>query len=120
MRRLTSSTVLLLSLVLLSGCAMTFDAHTIGVPVSMGSPGGPPVEGEKFSVSTSALYALWGAVPVKEPGLKGPLEQQLLGGKGISDLRIRVKSRWYQVLFTVITVGLLVPRTVTYEGVITP
>jgi hypothetical protein len=120
MRRLLSTFVPLLSLVLLSACAMTFDAQSLGVPVTMGTPGGVPAEGEKFSVSTSALYAFWGAVPVKQPSLKAPLEQQLMGGKGISDLKIHVRSRWYQVLFTAITVGLLVPRTVTYEGVVTP
>ena len=120
MRRFNSSLALVLLVVLLSSCAMTFDAQSLGVPVSMGTPGGSPAEGEKFTVSTSALYAFWGAVPVKQPSLKGPLEQQLMGGKEIRDLKIHVRSRWYQVLFSVITVGLLVPRTVTYEGVVTP
>ena len=105
---------------LLPGCAMTFDATNVGVPVTMASPGGPVAEGQRFVINSSAVYAFWGAVPLKQPSLKEPLEQQLLGGKGVTDLKIKVKSKWYQVMFTVITVGLLVPRTVTYEGVITP
>lgn len=120
MRRTFRQTAVLLALAILPGCAMTFDAHTLGMPVSMAEPGAPPPEGQAFSINTSALYAFWGAVPIKQPDLRAPLEQQLLGGKGVSDLRIKVKSRWYQVLFTVITAGLLVPRTVTYEGVVTP
>jgi hypothetical protein len=36
----------------------------------------------------------------------------------VSDVRIRVRSRWSDVLFTVLTAGLNVPRTVTYEGVV--
>jgi hypothetical protein len=120
MRRWLFPAFLLAPLVVLPGCAMTFDAHSVGVPVSMGAPGAPPAEGEKFTINTSALFAFWGAVPVKQPDLRGPLEAQLLGGKAITDLRIKVRSRWHQVLFTVLTAGLLVPRTVTYEGVITP
>ena len=118
--RLVSTLSSLVLAVTLTGCAMTFDATKIGVPVTMASPGGAVPEGQRFSVSTSAVYAFWGAMPVKEPNLQKPLEQQLLGGKGVSDLKIKVRSKWYQVMFTVITLGLLVPRTVTYEGVVTP
>lgn len=99
---------------------MSFDATKLGVPVTMGSAGAAPAEGQKFSVNTSSVWAFWGALPIKEPNLQRPLEQQLLGGKGITDLKIKVHSRWYQVLITALTVGLIVPRTVTYEGVITP
>jgi hypothetical protein len=34
-------------------------------------------------------------------------------------VKIKVRSRWSDVLFTVLTAGLIVPRTVTYEGVVT-
>lgn len=120
MHRFLAQAAVLLAVAGLPGCAMTFDASSLGMPVAMSAPGAAPAEGEKFTVNTSALYAFWGAVPVKQPDLRGPLEQQLMGGKGVTDLKIKVRSRWYQVLFTVITVGLLVPRTVTYEGVVVP
>jgi hypothetical protein len=120
MRRLTTNLFVSALAVALSGCAMTFDATKLGVPVTMGSAGSQAPQGERFSVKTSAVYAFWGVVPLKQPNLQKPLEQQLLGGKSVSDLRIKVSSKWYQVVFTVLTVGLLVPRTVTYEGVITP
>lgn len=120
MRRFLSSLALVASMMTLNGCAMTFDAHTLGMPVAMTAPGTVADEGQRFVINTSALYGFWGAVPIKQPDLRGPLEQQLMGGKGVADLRIKVKSRWYQVFFTVITAGLLVPRTVTYEGVVVP
>lgn len=120
MRRHFSRLALVVMVATQPGCAMTFDAHTLGMPVTMSPPGAAAPEGQHFEVSTSALYGLWGAVPISQPDLRKPLEQQLMGGKGVADLRIKVKSRWYQVLFTVITAGLLVPRTVTYEGVIVP
>jgi hypothetical protein len=34
-------------------------------------------------------------------------------------VKIRVRSRWSDVLFTVLTAGILVPRTVTVEGIVT-
>jgi hypothetical protein len=37
----------------------------------------------------------------------------------VADLRIRVRSRWSDVLLTGLTLGLIVPRTVTFEGVVT-
>jgi hypothetical protein len=41
------------------------------------------------------------------------------GGSGIADVKIRSRSRFTDILFTVLTAGLLVPRTVTFEGVVT-
>jgi len=37
----------------------------------------------------------------------------------VADVRIRVRSRWSDVLITALTAGLIVPRTVTFEGVVT-
>ena len=38
--------------------------------------------------------------------------------KQVADLKISVRSRFSDVLVTVLTVGIVVPRTVTYEGVV--
>jgi hypothetical protein len=102
----------------LGGCALTFDARQLGVPVTLASAAGQRPEGSRFRVTSRALYTLWGAVRIKEPSLRKALAAQLAGGSGISDLRIQVRSRWSDVLFTVLTAGLLVPRAVTYEGVV--
>jgi hypothetical protein len=37
----------------------------------------------------------------------------------VADLRIRVRSRFSDVLITGLTLGLVVPRSVTFEGVVT-
>ena len=102
----------------LSGCSLTFDARMLGVPVSLASPAAKPAQGIRFSVTSHAVYALWGLAKVKEPSLRKALAAQLAGGSGVADLRIRVRSRWSDVLITALTVGLLAPRSVTFEGVV--
>jgi hypothetical protein len=37
----------------------------------------------------------------------------------VADLRIQVRSRFTDVLITGLTLGLIVPRSVTFEGVVT-
>jgi hypothetical protein len=69
-------------------------------------------------VTSRALYAFWGIAKLKEPSLRKALAAQLGGGSGVSDLRIKVRSRWTDVLITALTAGLIVPRAVTYEGVV--
>jgi hypothetical protein len=105
--------------VLLTGCAETFDATTIGVPTTMASPAGQPPEGSRFQVTTRAVYGLWGLATIKRPSLRKTLAAQLTGGSGVADLRIKVRSRFSDVLITGLTLGLIVPRAVTFEGVVT-
>jgi hypothetical protein len=109
--------VLVLSLTV-TGCALTLDARALGVPVTLASPAGNPPEGSRFSVTSRAVYALWGVARLKEPSLRKALAAQLAGGSGIADLRIKVRSRWSDVLITALTAGLIVPRAVTFEGVV--
>jgi hypothetical protein len=109
-------TLLLLSSI--GGCAQTFDATALGVPVTLASPAGQPPQGERFRVTSRALYAFWGLARIKDPSLRKALAAQLVGGSGIADLKIKVRSRWSDVLITALTAGLVVPRAVTYEGVV--
>ena len=108
----------LLSLAILLGCAQTFDATTLGVPVTMATAAAQPVQGTRFQVTSRALYALWGVARIKEPSLRKALAAQLGDARGIANLRIKVRSRWSDVLITALTAGLIVPRAVTYEGVV--
>jgi hypothetical protein len=108
----------LLLCVSLAGCAMTFDTTTLGVPVTLASPAGQPPKGARFSVTSRAVYALWGLAKLKEPSLRKALAAQLAGGSGVADLKIKVRSRWSDVLITALTAGLIVPRAVTFEGVV--
>jgi hypothetical protein len=97
---------------------MTFDAATLGVPVTLASPAGQPPEGSHFSVTSRAVYALWGLGRLKQPSLRKALAAQLAGGSGVADLKIKVRSRWSDILITALTAGLIVPRAVTFEGVV--
>ena len=103
----------------LGGCTMTFDATSLGVPVNMASSATAPAQGEKFSVNTTATWMFWGAVPINTPSLKKALARQLGGGQGIADVKIKVSSGMGGVLFSILTLGVVIPRTVHFEGVIT-
>ena len=56
---------------------------------------------------------------IKQPSLKRALAAQLGGGKSIADVRIHSRSRFFDVLVTGLTLGIIAPRSVTYEGVVT-
>lgn len=112
--------LLVLVALLLVGCRMTFDATRLGVPVTMASAAEQPgPEGEAFKVNGSAVYGFLGLVTITQPSLDKVLARQLVGGRAVHNLRIRVRSRWSDLLITGITLGLVIPRTVTYEGVVT-
>ena len=112
-------TALALCLCLLAGCAEQFDATSLGVPVTMEAPIGQVVEGSAFSVRKTSLHALWGLFHISQPALDEALAGQLVGGRAVANLRIKVSSRWSDLLITGLTLGLIVPRSVTFEGVIT-
>jgi hypothetical protein len=117
---MASRAVLVLALVCsLAGCSLTYDAATLGVPATLASPAEKPVAGDRFKVSSKAVFGLWGIARLKEPSLRKVLAAQLGGGSGVADVKIHESSRWSDVLLTVLTAGLLVPRTVTFEGVVT-
>jgi hypothetical protein len=111
--------LLLAGALLLGGCAQRFDATTLGVPATMAGRAGEPAQGQPFSVTTRAVYGLWGLATIRQPSLERALARQLVGGSGVADLRIKVRSKWSDVLVTVLTAGLIAPRAVTFEGVVT-
>ena len=84
----------------------------------MASPAGQAAAGSRFRVTSHAVYAFWGLAKLKDPSLRKALAAQLAGGSGVADLKIKVRSRWTDVLVTALTAGLIVPRAVTYEGVV--
>jgi len=109
----------LLFVSLLAGCAHSFDATTLGVPATVSSPAGQEPQGDRFRVSGKSVFSFWGLLRLKEPSLRKVLAAQLAGGSGVADLRIKVRSRWSDVLITGLTLGLVIPRSVTFEGVVT-
>ncbi|MEK6767893.1 MAG: hypothetical protein AABY85_02770 [Gemmatimonadota bacterium] len=102
-----------------AGCAMSFNARSLGVPASMSPAAGQAVVGDTFHVTTRALHLFWGAYPARVPNLQNALAGQLVGGAGVQNLSIRVRRRWSDVLVTVLSVGLFVPTSVTFDGVVT-
>lgn len=104
---------------LVTGCAQTFDAATLGVPATLAAPAGQPPAGDKFQVSSKDVFGFWGVITIKEPSLRKALASQVGGGTAVTNVKIRTRSRFSDVLLTVLTLGILVPRTVTFEGVVT-
>jgi len=105
---------------LLAGCAMSFDARSLGVTATMAAPAAQPVVGDTFAVTGRAIHAFWGLYPVRVPNLQNALAGQLAGAGSVANLRIRVRRRWTDVLVSALTVGLVNPTAVTFEGVIVP
>jgi hypothetical protein len=103
---------------LLGGCAQSFDATSLGVPATMASAAGETPAGQVFKVSTHTVHAFWGLVTLKQATLDRALAGQLVGGDAVAQVRIKTKTRWLDLLFTVVTAGVIAPRTVTYEGII--
>ena len=116
MVRYLCSALLLAGLVI--GCAESFDATRHGVPVAMGRAVGDTAQGVPFSVKKSSLHAVWGLFTLSQASVEKALAGQLVGGKAVTDVRIKVKSRWTDLLVTALTAGLLIPRTVTIEGTV--
>jgi hypothetical protein len=100
-----------------SGCALTLDSSHLGVPVSLAGAAAPD-SGVQFRVTKHPVYLIAGLVPVSQPNLEDVLAGQVGTGARIENLRIRVRSRWSDLLVTALTFGLVVPRSVTFEGVV--
>ena len=102
----------------LTACAQTFDATHLGVPATMAAAAGDTTKGATFSVSTHSTYVFWGLLQVSSASLEKILASQLVGGKGVANLKIKVRSRLGDLIITGLTLGLIVPRSVTFSGVV--
>lgn len=107
-----------LALLAASACAQSFDAATLGVPVTMAAVPGDIPQGKPFKVTTHTVHGLFGLLTISQANLRKGLATELVGADQVAQLKIRTKSRWFDVFVTGITLGLIVPRTVTYEGVV--
>jgi len=118
LERLVLAVVLAGVTTLQAGCSLSLDATTLGVPATLASSASAPAEGTKFHISGRGYYGLWGVVKLSQPSLKKTLATQLGGGTSVADIRIKIHSGMSDLLITVLTLGLVVPRTVTVEGVV--
>ena len=103
-----------------SGCALTFDSTELGVPMSLAESAATPVQGTSFRVTRHPVFLLWGAVAVSAPNAEDVLAGQVGTASRIANLKIKVRSRWSDLLVTALTFGTIVPKSVTFEGVIVP
>lgn len=105
---------------MMTGCVLTFDATELGVPTSMAESAQAPVQGTPFRVTKHPVFLLWGLVTAAQPNAEDIVAGQVGTGARIANLRIKVRSRWTDLLVTGITAGLISPRSVTLEGVVVP
>lgn len=104
----------------LSGCALTFDAKELGVPTALAEAAQTPPQGTAFRVSKHPVFLLWGLAGASRPNMEDVLAGQVGTGARITNLRIKVRSRWSDLLVTALTAGVITPRTVTFEGIVVP
>lgn len=102
------------------GCAITYDASHLGVPVSLADAAQAPAQGTPFAVTKHPVYVAWGAFLAGEPDLDDVLAGQVGPGAGLAQVKIRSRMSITDLLFTVVSFGFLSPRSVTFEGVIVP
>lgn len=100
------------------GCALNFDSAHLGVTATMAEAARSPVAGTPFRVTKHPVFLLWGSFSVAPPNLEDVLVGQVGTGATIASLKIRVRSRWSDILVTGLTLGLVAPRSVTFEGVV--
>lgn len=105
-------------LLAVSGCALRFDTTQLGVPVSLAESAQTSAPGTSFRVTKHPVFLLWGAFTVSPPNLEDVLAGQVGAGARITNMRIRIRARWSDLLVTALTVGLVSPRSVTFEGVV--
>lgn len=103
----------------LGACALTFDARSLGVQATMASPALEPAAGDTFRITQHATHLFWGLYEMRGPNLRNVLAGQLGGGTGVANLRVRTWHKWSDILATVLTLGIVAPTSVTFEGVIT-
>jgi len=111
--------VLVAALPLVAGCAMQYSTRSLGVPVTMAEPLAQPVPGDSFKITLHAMHYFWGLAPGRLPSLQHALAGQLGTGGGVHSLTIRSRKKLADVIFTVVSLGLISPTSVTFQGVVT-
>jgi hypothetical protein len=84
----------------------------------MASAAATSATGEPFSISRKSIYLVAGLVHAARPSIDDVLSAQATSNARVADLRIKVRSRFSDILISILTVGMVVPRTVTFEGVV--
>lgn len=107
---------LVAALLALPACALTFDAHTLGANVSLAQVPDSTQCTAQFRQSKKAVFFFWGLIAGSRPSLEHVLEGQVTGAQSVGNLRVHVRSRFTDLLITGLTGGLIVPRSVTFDG----
>ena len=118
-RSATRAGLLVLALTV-SGCALTFDATDLGVPTSMAESAQNPPQGEAFHITRKPVFLLWGLIGTSRPNAENILAGQVGTGSRVANLKIKIRMRLGDLIVTGLTLGLVNPRTVTFEGVVVP
>ena len=118
-RSATRAGLLVLALTV-SGCALTFDATDLGVPTSKAESAQNPPQGEAFHITRKPVFLLWGLIGTSRPNAENILAGQVGTGSRVANLKIKIRMRLGDLIVTGLTLGLVNPRTVTFEGVVVP
>jgi hypothetical protein len=108
--------VLVALLLALPACALTFDAHNLGANVTLAQVPDSTQCVAQFRQNKKAVFFFWGLIAGSRPSMEHILEGQVTGTQSVGNLRIHVRSRFTDLLITALTAGLIVPRSVTFDG----
>jgi len=103
-----------------SGCALTFDATDLGVPTSMAESATAQPQGDAFRVTRKPVFLFWGLIGVSRPNAENILAGQVGTGSRVANMKIKIRMRLGDLIVTGLTLGIVNPRTVTFEGVVVP
>jgi hypothetical protein len=117
-KRILAGAILIALAQVTNGCAAKFDSSHLGVTVTMAEPAQAPPSGTAFRITKHPVYLVMGLIPLGRTNLEDLLAGQVGAGASIASLKIHVRSRWSDVLITALTLGIVAPRSVTYEGVV--
>ena len=66
------------------------------------------------------MFLLWGLIGASRPNAEHILAGQVGTGSRVANLKIKLRMRLGDLIVTGLTLGLVNPRTVTFEGVVVP
>ena len=82
----------------------------------MSEPAGQPPQGTEFRINRKAVFLLFGLFRASSPNLENAVTGQLVDADEVQNLEIIVRSRFTDILVSVLTGGLIIPRSVTFHG----
>ncbi len=108
------TTITLLAILSIMGCATLTLESKLDKPVSMTNVRGTLVK--TFVIQKQAIWLFWGLIPISVPKVDEVAGAEVSGYSGIQNLRIKTEYTFLNWFLGAITQGVIYSQTVTIEG----